>query len=363
MALHRQRQQADEQGAVAIIVAVFVAVVVFGIAALAIDGGSLLRSQRALVTDTDAMALAGARVLGNYPACTSPGAVADVRATVEEVGADNGVAADDIIEVEVRCPGRQRLVTVRAQEASPGWFSGRDDLSAVNVSTADGGRIGFSGLAICQNFLEENLPFYDLEEFDFDEVDDLWPGPPEPAPDIEDVTNVPYGGSFNQYPSDVQDAFCNEDPAGNPTIPGGWGWLRDGTSFVGGNPFDCVSADGNWCRSDTGTNTLNSWPIEPGEPFNFPVFDDARGSGSGGEFRIIGIGQAVLVGCSGSASNADPDTVYTGNCQGTSTWLTMQIFGFEEIDSLDDIEELELRVVPPPRICGVRATDGECVGF
>jgi uncharacterized membrane protein len=53
-------EQAIRGGAVAIIVAVFIAFVAVGILALAVDIGSLWQSQRALVTDTDAAALAGA---------------------------------------------------------------------------------------------------------------------------------------------------------------------------------------------------------------------------------------------------------------------------------------------------------------
>lgn len=372
----RQRLPEGEQGAVAIIVAIFIAVVVLGIAALAIDGGALLRTQRALATDTDAMALAGARLLGDYPDCSST-ARAAVNTLVKEVGTDNDVTVVDD-DIDIDCSGSRRLVTVRAREASPGWFSGRDDLSAANVSTVDASRLNFTDLSICQGFTlydpAGDPPFYDIDEVNEGEVDPpLWSLGDSPLPDSSTgLVNVPYGSGYDKYDEDTQAAMC-EDNSGNPEIPGGWGWLDGGVSAVGGNPFDCRSGgDGNWCSSDTGNRSLT---VARGEAFNFPVFEAGRSGGAGGEFKIVGIGQAVLIGCSGGGNPGPPnnlkDVAYEGTCGtgsgtggGQPVWISLQMFGYRSIDPTDaGFNDALADVFTRTRICGVRATDGECVGF
>jgi hypothetical protein len=50
----------DDDGAVAVIVAIFFSLVALGIGSLAFDGGALWQSQRTMVTHSDAMAHGGA---------------------------------------------------------------------------------------------------------------------------------------------------------------------------------------------------------------------------------------------------------------------------------------------------------------
>ncbi len=356
----------EEAGAVAVVVAVFIAFVVLGLSALAIDGGSLWQSQRALVTDTDAMALAGARTLAEFEECSTGGSQkAAVETTVHELATRNGVDPSDVEPIELDCSGGARTVTVRANEASEGWFSGRDDLSAAGVTTAASRWLEFSGLAFCENFfVATNFPgFFTQDDLAAEDpiVEDAW-------------LNMPYNANSNKLPAGVTSKLC-EDNGGSGTLPGGWGWL-DSTSFQELPPYVCgADLDGNWCDGDTGTNELNQWPVEPGDAFNFPVFDEAQGQGSNGEFRVVGIGQALLVGCSGSGSS---ETViaqqwgepHYGDCGGgpggsggQPNFITLNMFGYLPIADPSNVDDVNALVAPPPSICGVRANDGACVGL
>lgn len=365
------RSSEDEGGAVAVIVAIFMAFTVLGLAAVSIDLGSLWSSQRSLVTDTDAMALAGAMTLAQFERCdeapNSPQFEA-VEDAVVEIGADNGIAQADIELTPgqlVQCVGQRRIVEVRGGEDSEGWFSGREDLRAGGVTAAEHHRIPFPGLSFCKEFIPDGGSIVGPE--DIDDHTTWSVGDPVPA----NAVIMPYGTNFSggsPETLDLQDLNdeCYSDTHGASRIPGGWGWLEQGANWEDGAPFDCdFDPSENWCLSDTGTNELNLWEVENGDVFTFPVFDAAAGTGGGGgpnpgRFRVIGIGQAQLVGCSSGSQQSASDAPFVSNCRGSARWMHLIPIGYEDVD-VNDMQDLLDRVYPPPRICGVSANDGHCI--
>src|SRR6056297_2991747 len=237
-----------EDGAVAIIVAVFVAFVAIGILALVTDIGSLWQSQRALVTDTDAAALAGAIELAedwmeNGGEC---GDRAAAEAEAESVLALNN-PEDEVVSRQADCePDPSSAVDfsgwvqMTARQPSPGFVSGRDDLAAGGTSTAEF-LLGVSdfeeGLAICAELFDGtgtlNADFA-LSGGDF---------------------AIPYTKATQTLVGQGTSACGIKgqwETSGSPanSTKGGWGWLQ-GT---------CEPAlpGGTWCDVSTGTTSIAS---------------------------------------------------------------------------------------------------------
>ena len=322
----RHRGQ-GESGAVAIVVAVFVAFVALGLAAVVVDLGGVFSSQRGLVTDTDAMALAGARAasfeLGDCGAAEGAAAQA-----ANQLGAANDV--EDVTGISVNCSAGSRFgtVTVDAREGSPGWFSG-EALVAGGTSTAVFERSSppLPGLSFCEN------QFSDL------------------GPELGPIT-LAYRFT-NALP---EGKGCPIAQNGAPITSGGWGWLKnDGTDdWIYDVPSSCATAYGpNWCLGTTGTNLINTDFVSRGETFVFPLFDASDGRGQSNNptrFNIVGFGLGTLIGCS---QNQNLVGLATGSCNGAVRWISVDV---ERLWSLGD------ELVRDPRlsqlrvsICGVSA--------
>lgn len=265
--LHR-----DEAGAVAVVVAIFVAVVALAAAALAFDLGSLWQSQRALVTDSDAMTLAGAVVateqLREDETCPTDQAVEDEVLAVRD---DNNVL-DDVEDIFFACDADTFSGTVQVQVRQPSdaYFSGNDNLSAFQTTTVSFEFLiqDAEGLAVCrQVFFDDDfrnsaehlaIPYSKAKETIEDVVG---------ATNVCPVTSPPSNNSASQ-------------------TAGGWGGLTGACS---------LSFDGdNWCDGATGTNaSLSLFDDLIGQDKTFPVFEEATGQGSangpnGSRFRIVG---------------------------------------------------------------------------
>ena len=271
-----------QDGAVAIIAAVFIAVVAIAALALATDIGSLWQSQRALVTDTDAAALAGAIELAedwmeNGGAC---GDRAAAEAEAVAVLALNN-PEDQVIDTNADCDPDPATasdfsgwVQMIARQPSPGFVSGRDDLSAGGTTTAEFvlGLSAFEdGLAICA---------------------DLFPTTLSVAPQFT-LNNgnlaIPYAlhavGTYEEQLGSscgIDDQWPTGGPGGPaPNTPGGWGWLS--------GRCDPDLATGSWCNIRTGTNLINSFGSNVDREVRFPIFDAWDGqTGTNANLRIVG---------------------------------------------------------------------------
>jgi hypothetical protein len=125
------RRPSDQQGQVAVVLAVFLAVLA-GAAAMAIDVGSWYRADRAAQATADAAALAGAQGLHL--------STSDARALAEEYSAKNG--GGDIRISFGRRVMPNDLITVTIARPAPGYFSkvfGIDEVEVEAKATARAG--------------------------------------------------------------------------------------------------------------------------------------------------------------------------------------------------------------------------------
>jgi hypothetical protein len=262
-----------EDGAVAVMVAVFVTFIAMGVATLAIDGGSLWQSQRNLVTNTDAMAHAGAvrmvEYLKEFRTCPSD---AEIESVVEALRTRNNVE-DEVLAVVPQCDAQtfKGYVQVQARQPSDSFFSGRDDLSAFGTSTFDFSPVAYpaQGLAICQDVF--NIAALKITSA-------TWGGGKAFAIPYSDAQDDLVAMGLKQ-----KDCGFEGNSASGKTVAGGWGWLMDVCEPNLGNNVSY------WCDGDPGTNSLKKEFFgKTGSEFRLPIWDKVTGNG-GGRFQIVGM--------------------------------------------------------------------------
>lgn len=335
-----RRFRTEEGGGVAVVVAVFIAFATLAIAALAVDGGGLFSTQRSLVTNTDAMALAGAGELAEEVTCDSADAQDIVDAAVEDYRQANDpdveLLEDAIVDVECSSDGYSGSVRVRALEPSGSFFSGQDDLHATGWTEA-----GFTRVLEHYSQSAQEEPVLSPLAFCEAPLDD-WSGE-------GDRITFYYSPKGNVDDLD-EDFLCGDElHQGTPTLPAGWGWLNDDGEFFDPDEPEqilCTSFDGqpedNWCLGDPGNNLMQGWQDLVGETeFMFPIFDDYSGQGANQGWRIIGTGIAKLHGCSASGGNIEiGDGPFGGNCGGTPQFITLEVVGLNlPLDGFSSVEE------------------------
>ena len=268
----------QQDGAVAIIAAVVIAFVAIILLAFSTDIGSLWQSQRALVTDTDAAALAGAIELAEDWMATDVCSEELATSEAERVlGLNNLADTVEDVSAECRIDGDAFIgqVQMTARQPSPGFVS-RRDLSAVGTSTATFELLlgEAEGLAVCQNLFsstgEPNANFV-------------------MSRNGTDYLLFPYKFAEQTLDNNNWGPQCTVDPpiTGSPNTAGGWGWL-DGP---------CDLDEDLWCDAEVGTDNLKkSLTDRVGEEIDFPIYEQAQGVGSGAEYRIVGRVTATLVG-------------------------------------------------------------------
>lgn len=292
----------DETGAVVVVVALFFASIAIVLAAIVLDLGGLWSSQRALVIDTDAAALAGAVELAeNWMEtgdCTEDLAELEASRILDENNSGDDVP-DTSAECRIAVDAFIGQVQMTAQQPSPGFVSGRDDLSAGGTTTATFQlQLGEGeGFAICSNVFGGTAGVGAEEGFTVSGTD---------------YVAVPYVKQ-NETMDELATSCSSVWPAA-PTIPGGWGWLEGTCEY---------SDEGGWCPSDTGNNNIQKWGLSDiGQTFEFPIFEESRGDGSNGEFFIVGFARGDLAGTcriGGSAPfdpadcSTTPDPKFNGN--------------------------------------------------
>lgn len=288
----------ESEGAIAVVVALFIAFVGIGLLTFVIDLGSLWQSQRALVTDTDSAALAGAIELAegwmeNDGECGDrAAAVAEAERLLLRNNPEDQVLGE-LTDADCE-PDFSGWVQMTARQPSPGFVSGRDDLAAGGTSTAEF-VLDISdfaeGLAICA---------------------DLFPSSGSIAPEFTlDNGNlaIPYAlNAVLAYEEQLASSCGLAEQGGgtgNPNTPGGWGWITAQCDVD-------VTGPGTYCPVRTGTKLINGFESNIGLPVRFPIFDDWDGGrGGNAKLRIVGYMDAVVVAqCTvpgaNSATAADP---------------------------------------------------------
>jgi hypothetical protein len=340
--------QRGEEGAVAVIVAILFATVFIAAAAIAIDLGSMWSSQRSLVTDTDAAALAAARTLSEMrqSECLAQRSQAQagtgvVYTEVQSVLHAN-TPSDELISVEIECRRRTGKVTVVANQPAIGVFAGamgNPEPSVGGRSSAEWSNPGYDPLplAVCETI--------------FDGVD---------APPTQHDIVIPYKGAGGED-SDCPD-WLGVDTDSDAYAPGNWGWLGfdelfDGLTFLGGLVCD-EEETGYWCDGAEGNDPSNSDKLfqnlrDDGDVFEFVLFDytrnphnpDQTATGTNADFRLTGVGEARLLKCLNSQGKET-------NCQGNPRSLVIDLY---------NITWLEGKTVEARRadisLCGERLSD------
>jgi Flp pilus assembly protein TadG len=282
-------RRTDERGAVAVMVAILM-VLVMGLAALSLDSGNGWQTRRALVTATDSAALAAAQTYAeNGNGCAGVPATF-VHANVSEASVTG-------CSLTTLGPGAA-AVTVQAETPLHYTFAGIIGVSDRDVhsstTAAYGQPLGVTGLrplGLCNASVAYQQ----------------W---------LASGMTTPFEATINYGKNAPSDCGAN--------VPGNWGvqdfdggansnndtkdWIVDGYPGL-------VTAPGS-IPGDTGafSNSLSSaldTLVASGAPFQLPVFDSAAGNGSNAQFHVIGFVTVVLL-----------DFKATGNAD--SRWLRLR---------------------------------------
>ncbi|MFA5787820.1 MAG: pilus assembly protein TadG-related protein [Actinomycetota bacterium] len=343
----------DERGVSAIIVAIAL-VLLFGAAALSIDAGSVWKTRRDLITDTDAAALAAARYLsGARPgACLLAAAQGRGSAAFQEalsVLGENDLRTElepGLEGFQIVCVGEAGLVRVRARLGAHLTFApvlGFNDIRVFSGSTAQFGPLSSVtnlrpiGLCAADEHIGEWIAAQGNPN---DPVYKLLRGLPDPTtPGLTDHPEYAGAGVVHRIPfTKSQDSDCgdsegnwgwldfngNEPPNGADALKewlldGYDGFVYDGSTYpptLGGNTpgdEDCEvrgpddnspdPCEGNPGANDSTKSALNEILCPAGTaadncPFSFPVvvYDTVTGTGSNAEYHLVGFLGVVLRG-------------------------------------------------------------------
>lgn len=280
----------EDDGAVAVLVALLVPVVLLGFGALVLDFGALYAEKRQLQNGADAGALAAAR---EYAAAGPGGCIDGAKLVLVDAYGDqnaNDPSGSNVDSTECPAPNEVRVTT--SSNSAEGAFIapflaqvlGAGPTTVRSVASAAWGSP--SGLTSALPLTISSC------EFDFFTGGVASPtfAPPPPYP--------PYPAGFEKV---IQ--FHGQDgPSPCPTsgsgadLPGGFGWLDTGE--------DCsATTDANgFVEDSTGVPPPNSCEPEYlrsllGKVINIPIYDDTNGlSGANGEYHIAGFAAFVLTG-------------------------------------------------------------------
>lgn len=219
----------DERGATAVVVAVSLTAVL-GAAVLSIDSGSVWRTRRNLVTDTDAAALAAARYLDaqGAKACDAT-AIANARAEAGSLVAANDsksvMEGFSVTPTGGSCLAESGRVRVDGRLIAQLSFAGVFGVGSVDVASSSiaqwgplSAAIGLRPIGICDkspHFLEWSLHLLG--------DDSIWNTPPQTHP------NNPSGAVVHRI-------FFQRGSSGCGAAAGNWDWIDfNGTHEPNGN--------------------------------------------------------------------------------------------------------------------------------
>lgn len=317
---------AHDRGAIAVVVAICT-VLLFGMAAFAVDFGNAFANKRQLSVSADASALAAARAVNNNipvgGSCNAAALQPTAQSAAETANAQNDRTSDSVVtSVEVACIGGSVEVTVKNQRSVPSFFGGifgANGYTPTGTATAQlfvpEAVSGLRPIAACESTVTTNYqpaasppvsePFLAI----IDKADAVC-GTPTPGQwgftnfldqggfgDFEDPTS----GAYNSDP-----AVCDTDPdqppvgpvPGSPVAGGAANCQASWTDFGYGGPvwFPNSSTSGDTGLSgNTGISGSGAWRDAysrlPDDVILLPVataFEDPPGPG-GGRLDVTGV--------------------------------------------------------------------------
>lgn len=283
--MHRLR---DDRGAVAVLVAILVPVVLLGCGALVLDFGALYAEKRQLQNGADAAALAVAR---SYAAAGVGGCVAGAKQPLADGYADNNANDPSGSNIDsIACPASNKVKVTTSTNSSNGSFitpvlaqvlgAGPTTVHA-NATAAWGAPSGLTSLPLTISACEFN--------YWTTNGSNLAPPPPYP----------PYPSGYEKV---IQ--FHNQDgPSPCPTsqsgadLPGGFGWLRPSAGTC-----SAATDAGNWVADSTGAPPPNACDAAYlhsliGTVIDVPVYDHTNGlTGNNGTYHLKGYAAFFLTG-------------------------------------------------------------------
>lgn len=285
------RVHRDDEGAVLVLMAVLLVVVV-GFIAFAVDVSALYQERRELQNGADAAALAIAEdcALG-APGCLTPYTRAEQFA---DANATDGAAAVD--EVDLDLIGRSVEVTTSTETAGGGvlfepWFGKVIGWNGTTVHATARVVWGYLGGT-------STLPLI-ISECEYNKYfpaaivpDPAQHGLPDPA------VYSPAVIFTHTVAPECASVEPGHDADGDGKLPGGFGWLDTAAS--------CVSyIEGGWAFADPGASPSTGCSVEEfkantlGKTIWIPIFWDADGvvgGGAGGKYEIAGFGAFYVTG-------------------------------------------------------------------
>jgi Flp pilus assembly protein TadG len=302
----RAVRRGDDHGAVAALVAVlFSTGVLVGMAALSVDVGQLYAERRQVQNGADAAALAVAAGCAASPTCTTAtGGIANLNANdgatavVSVCGAGRAAlpaCPANSGPVLTQCPpaptGVEGWVRVRTATATAGGgtllpptfaraLAGNAGYTGSQVracaQAAWGGERSGTALPLTLSACEWNAATANGTVF----------APPPPYPPY------PAGEVALKLHSTSQRGGCPSSGGAYGDLPGGFGWLQSSNCQTTANAGGIVSADPGVSASSC-ADQLNALV---GTLLYLPVFDQATGNGSNGQYRIQGFAAFYLDG-------------------------------------------------------------------
>ncbi|MBP2376044.1 Tad domain-containing protein [Paeniglutamicibacter psychrophenolicus] len=272
-----QKMSSKEDGISSVLVAIML-VVLLGFAAISIDVGKLYWEKAQLQNGADTSALSIAAICAKDfadPLCVPESTVAQLLANRNANDVASTVESVSILSNEVT------VTTAASEEGAPAnsistWFA------KILDPTFASSEVRASATAIWgpPKFLGTKFPL----AFSQCEIDS--------SPTFDGNLQFLMSHGVDDKDSKKNPDACHSTSSGHE-IPGGFGWLTQ-------EPLDSCSVDtiiGEWEFTDVGNDfkdgcmlTLSKWKdmLEAGETVIafLPVFDDVRGTGAGGEFKI-----------------------------------------------------------------------------
>jgi hypothetical protein len=293
-----RRMIRDDRGASIVFVALL-AVAIIGLVGLAIDVGAMYAERRELGRGADAAALAIAEECAlDGTDCSQSGAWAMADRYADD-NADDGTATIhdlDLDLVEQRVQVTTRAVDSDGTDGFRLFFMRALGFDRVSIGADATAVWGYPSAGTALPLIISDCEYL------------------RHAPDTDDAVTVTI--FFHDGPgSDDCAAQAGQDTDGDDRLPGGFGWL-----LTGG---DCSAevSDEDWVTEDPGASpSRGCGPAELealilDRTVAFPYFDDVRGLGSNGTYRISGVGAFHVTGYNFGGQYKAPDPS-TAPCSG-----------------------------------------------
>jgi hypothetical protein len=292
----------NEDGASAVVFALF-AVVLFGMAAFALDTAAMYQERRQLQNGADAAALAVAEDCLRVPASCTFGAANGSAAGYADANADDGVSRVDTVALDL--VAQQIDVKLRTE----------DTAGATVLAPIFGRVLGFNGASVTAQASAVWGRVGEMKTVPLIISDCEWFDPARPALQSGPTfTGEPWLFVFHQG---NQGRTCDHSNSGFD-LPGGFGWLD-----ADAGPCRTLFQAGEWKDGvDPGSSpTATCTPALIAEAFLnkpafLPYYEDKAESGNNGSYLVSGLGAFWITGYNFGGQFQEPSN--NPPCSGTT---------------------------------------------